>query len=353
MEAALAQPNILTEPYDDPAVWHGSDFAGDDSWIRPFSPEEIAEIREETARVKKVGIDAYALDKADFRFPVFAKAIREICDTLENGRGFVLLRGLPIDDMTEDEVRLFYWGLAVHMGVPICQNAVGEYMAEVTDRGYDRDQNNVRGYSTSQRQFPHCDNADMVGLLCFHPAKTGGESSIASSLAIHNEILRTNPGYLEPLYRGFHFDLRGEGVSGDRNETTFHRVPVYSYHMGRLSCRYNGKTIIDGMRKAGKPLDAFEEKAVLQVRELAMSEKFRLDMKFERGDIQLLSNHAVLHSRNAYEDWPEPERRRRLLRLWVQLYNGRPLDDNFADRNNTGPRRGIMQQKGVSHWVGP
>ncbi|MEQ8193998.1 MAG: TauD/TfdA family dioxygenase, partial [Rhodospirillales bacterium] len=152
---------------------------------------------------------------------------------------------------------------------------------------------------------------------------------------------------------GFHFDLRGEGVSGDRNETTFHRVPVYSYYMDRLSCRYNGKTIIDGMRKAGRPLDAFEEKAVLAVRELAMSEEFRLDMKFERGDIQLLSNHSVLHSRNAYEDWPEPERRRRLLRLWVQLYNGRPLDDDFADRNNTGPRRGIMQQKGVSHWVGP
>ena len=345
--------NILTEPYESPSVWRGSDFDGDDSWIRPFTAEEIDEIKNAVATIKSRGLKEFAFDKADFELPTFGKVIEEICDILENGRGFILLRGLPMDELSEEEIRLFYWGLAVHMGVPICQNAVGEYMAEVRDRGYDRKNNNVRGYSTHQRQYPHCDNADMVGLLCYHPAKEGGESSIASSMAIHNEILRTHPEYLKTLYRGAHFDLRGEGADGKRNAFTNHRVPIFSYHEGYLSCRYNGKTIIDGMRKAGKPLNEIEEKAVIYVRELAMSDEFRLDMKFQRGDIQLLSNHSVLHARNAFVDFDEPEKKRRLLRLWVQLYNGRPLEDTFADRNNTGPRQGVKQQSGVTHWVGP
>ena len=353
MEYSIPESRMLRAPYEAPSVWKGSDFDGDNSWIRHFSAEEIVEIKEAVAKIKSRGLKEFAFDKADFELPALGKVIKEINEILENGRGFILLRGLPMDEMSEEDVRLFYWGLGVHSGVPICQNAVGEYMAEVTDRGYDRKDNNVRGYSTHQRQFPHCDNADMVGLLCFHPAQSGGESSISSSMAIHNEIMRTHPEYLKTLYRGAHFDLRGEGADGKRNAFTNHRVPIYSYHEGLLSCRYNGKTIIDGMRKAGKELNDIEEKAVLYVRELAVSDKFRLDMKFQRGDIQLLSNHSVLHARNEFVDFEEPDKRRRLLRLWVQLYNGRPLDVNFANRNNTGPRQGVKQQSGVTHWVGP
>ena len=142
--------------------------------------------------------------------------------------------------------------------------------------------------------------------------------------------------------QGFHFDLRGEGVTEDPDETTFHRVPVYSWYAGRLSCRYNGKTIEDGMRKAGMPLEGVALEAVRAVGELAAQPPFRFDMTFERGDIQLLSNHTVLHARAGFEDWPEPERRRDLWRVWVNLRDGRPLQAAFADRLNTGPRGGVQ-----------
>jgi hypothetical protein len=40
-------------------------------------------------------------------------------------------------------------------------------------------------------------------------------------------------------------------------------------------------------------------------------------MNFEPGDVQLISNHTVVHARTAYEDAPESERH--LLRLWLSL----------------------------------
>jgi len=46
---------------------------------------------------------------------------------------------------------------------------------------------------------------------------------------------------------------------------------------------------------------------------------------FEQGDIQFLHNHVILHTRTAFEDWPEPERRRHLLRLWLRDDDGRPV----------------------------
>ena len=74
-------------------------------------------------------------------------------------------------------------------------------------------------------------------------------------------------------------------------------------------------------------------------------------MTFERGDIQLLSNHSILHARDEFEDFDEPERKRRLLRVWLNFLDGRPLADRFADRFNTGPRNGIQVQEGAGYWV--
>jgi len=200
----------------------------------------------------------------------------------------------------------------------------------------------VRGYTTNARLRPHCDAADVVGLLCRQPAMRGGESQIASSAAIFNHLAVEHPGFIAPLMQGFHYDLRGEGVTDDPDETTFQRVPVFSWYAGRLSCRYNGKSIEDGMRKAGIPLDGVALEAVRAVGELAAQPPFRFDMIFEQGDIQLLSNHTVLHARGGFEDWPEPERQRDLWRVWLNLRDGRPLQPAFADRLNTGPRGGVF-----------
>jgi len=242
--------------------------------------------------------------------------------------------------------------LATCVGSPMVQNAVGDLLGEVIDRGHDYQANNVRGYTTSAALGFHCDPADVVALLCVHPAREGGTSHIVSAAALHNEIQKHCPQYLPSLYRGYHFDLRGEGAKGEHNEVTEQRVPVFHFEDKQLSMRFNYRTIVDGMRKAGKPLQGDDLAAVDCVAALCKRPDMIVDMNFERGDIQWLSNYDCLHARGAFTDWPEPERRRRLLRIWLNLDHGRRLRDDFSNRFNNGPKQGPKVVPGAGYWAG-
>lgn len=329
-------------PVDDPSAWLAEDLAADTRWIHVLDDGDIAELDRAVDGVLGRGLDPVGFGRDAFPLPSLAPQIAGWADELDHGRGCVLVRGLDPARYDPDALSALYWGLCVHLGEPVPQNARGDLIGHVRDTGGDYQALNVRGYTTRAEMRAHCDAADVVGLLCRHPAKTGGESLIASAIAVFNHLVRAHPEYLQPLARGFHFDLRGEGVTDDPNETTVHRVPVYSWHEGRLSCRYNAKTIEDGMRKRGMPLDGVALEAVRAVGRLAMEPPFRFDMTFEPGDIQWLCNHAILHARSAFEDHPEPERRRDLMRVWLNLRDGRPLAPAFADRLNTGPRGGVF-----------
>jgi TfdA family taurine catabolism dioxygenase TauD len=67
-------------------------------------------------------------------------------------------------------------------------------------------------------------------------------------------------------------------------------------------------------------------------------------MELQPGDIQLVHNHTILHDRTAFEDFPEPERKRHLLRLWLAPKGARTLPDVFVDRFGSitpGERGGV------------
>ena len=303
--------------------------------------------------VGEKGLELYEFGAIDFPLPTLSATMGDIAEQLENGRGCALIRGLDTGRYDEQTLKTLYWGIGVHLGTPISQNARGQLIAHVSDTGVDYQSNNVRGYTTNAHISPHCDPADTVGLLCAQPAKKGGESEITSGLSVYNELLSVPPEYLEPLFEGFYFDLRGEGVTDDPDEVTFNKVPVFSYFDGRLSCRFNGKTILDGQAKAGAPLQGLALDAVNKVTELAMDPELRLDLAFQEGDIQILNNYLILHARGGFEDHPEPERRRNLLRLWINLHHGRKLAPEFANRLNTGPRGGVMTRPDAPEGIRP
>ena len=330
---------ILREPIREPGAWTSAELAADPSWIHRFSESDIVELDKAVDGVRDRGMGNF--DRDDFPLPSLGSFFENIIREIEFGRGCVLIKGLDVTPYDSATLETLYWGIAAHLGNLMHQNAKGDLIGHVTDGGSDYGADNVRGYTTSAELRPHTDPTDVVALLCKHPAKSGGESCISSSLAVYNEILATHPEYLEFLTNGFHFDLRGEGVTTDTNETSFNRVPTFSYFDGLMSCRYNSRTMIDGMTKAGKPISGTELEAVRYVGELALSDKFRHDIKFERGDIQIVNNYTILHARTEFEDYPETKRKRDLLRLWLNLRDGRKLAPEFADRLNTGPRGGV------------
>ena len=324
-----------------PSAWYGKDLADDGSWIWRIQPEHVEELDAALRKSKEKGLAEQQVTKEEFEIPGFAAFIADMVHELEYGRGFVLMRGFPVERYDYADLRRIYWGIGAQIGSAESQNIKGELIQEITDLGFDYTKSEHRGSMSSAELRPHCDPTDIVALLCLRTAKTGGESKIRSAMTIYNEILDQHPEYLPILHRGFHYELDGKGPMGRPDEVS-HLIPVYSWHEGYLSSRFNQKALEAGQIKAGKPLSALEQEAVDFIGATAVREDLELSMTFEPGDIQWLNNYVMMHSRAEFEDSPDPASRRLLLRLWLNHAGARPLDDDFCNRVLAGPRKGVI-----------
>ncbi|MBI09153.1 MAG: hypothetical protein CMM55_06475 [Rhodospirillaceae bacterium] len=323
------------------AVWTAAELAADGNWIHILSQSECAEVFEATNSVLAQGLDLEGVGRSEFPLPGLASVLDSLAQELHEGRGCILIRGLPVDDFEENGLQAAYWGIAAHFGAAISQNSKGQRLAAVTDNGNDIRRGNTRGYTTSAALYPHSDMCQMTGLLCAQPAAQGGESQVVSSISIYNHIRATKPELLEILFRGFHHDLRGEGPRATIDEVTDHRVPIFSECEGWLSCAFNPKICISGEAKRGTPVSAEEIAALEYVSEVAARPEFSYETILKAGDIQFVNNHTVLHSRSSFIDAEGPAQRRKLFRLWLNPHLQRSLEPNFADRYNTGPNGGV------------
>ena len=332
------------EPVEEASVWKADDFRHTRDWIEPFTAEHIDEIDAALEHLRSTARGQSDFGKEDFPLETLAEMLSKQLKNLENGRGFVLLRGLPVERYDMDELARIYWGLGTYLGDGIYQNAKGDLVGHVTDHGRkfegdDPYKYNIRAYTTTVSIPPHTDSCDLVGLLCVHPAQFGGESAVVSSTALYNEFLETRPDLLAPLYEGFYLDLIGKGTK--EKELTHNPIPVFSYFGGKLSCRFNKGQIEHGAQKTGDGLTERQQEAVDYFRKLSLRPEFRLEMEFRKGDIQILNNRTTLHSRSAFTDHPEPDKRRLLLRLWLNSFTPRPMHPAFANQLNTGARGSV------------
>jgi hypothetical protein len=342
----LAPPRPLVEGA---SAWIGAELARHpEQWIYTLSPADIAEIETAVATVR--GRDLATLTQADFSLPALGPVLDGMREEVLSGRGFVLIRGLPVEGRPIADSALAYWAIGMRFGNPRSQNAMGHLLGHVTDLGLAASDPNVRTYQTTERQHFHTDSCDIVALLCLKTAKSGGLSSIVSSMAIYNEMARRRPDLLARLFRPFATDRRGEVPVGEK---PYFDTPVYTDHAGYLSAIYSGTYIRSAQRFAEVPRFTREDVAALELfDDLANDKELRLDMELRPGDMQFLHNHTCLHDRTAFVDWPEPERKRHLLRLWLAAPGARPLPQVFAARYGSttiGDRGGIICEKTRLH----
>ncbi len=357
----MSEPRArLDGPVRTPAAWKGPELEPD-SWVVRLEADEVADIDCALAHARSRVSDWRQLTQDDFPLERMASRFVDLNRELREGRGLLVLRGLDIRRYRAPDIFLLWMGISSWFGTVIPQNKEGELIGAVTDGGAvikdaqgrlvpartsapGDDQNpNFRQYKSRADLRFHNDSADLVGLLCVQSSKSGGMSTVTSSMAVYNALLAEAPEALEWLYDGFHYDVRGEGPSRKLNEVTHHKVPVFSYFEGRLSCRFNPKPIETAQLKMGEPLSPERLAAVRLMERLAGRSDLRLDMWLEPGDMQILNNLVMLHSRTEFEDWPEPERRRLLLRSWINLRDGPRLAPEFANRYNAGERTGIPE----------
>jgi hypothetical protein len=333
-------PGLLSGP----AVWYGPEMAARAEWVVRFSPEDVAELDAAVARFAASGLALADIAPASFKLAGLGPRLHAVLHELLEGRGFVLMRGLPVDRYTRQETAIAYMGIGSYFGRPRSQNAKGHLLGHVKDLGVDVTDPNVRYYQTRRKLEYHTDSVDVVGLLCLKTAKSGGESYIASSTTCYNEIAQRRPDLLPLLFEPFATDRRGEVPEGMR---PWFDMPVFHWHADKLTAIYVRQYIesAQAMFPQARRLTSAHREALDLLDALTNDPAIHLSMRFEPGDMQFLHNHQILHSRTDFENWPEPERHRHLLRLWLCPQEGRPLPDVFVPRYGSvtpGERGGIV-----------
>jgi len=321
--------NTIEQPINSSTAWLGKTMALEDSWIYRLQKPDIEEINSALQQAKSTNKLMSELSYKDFPLKNLLRVINQWVKELNDGRGFLLVKGLPTEQYTLEEIKIIYYGLSLYMGKPVSQNAAGDLIGNVRDTGADSKNPGVRLHQTREKQDFHCDGSDLVGLLCLKRSKSGGLSRIVSSSAIYNKIMESRPDLVKLLYQPMYFDRNNEQREG---EPPFFPLPICHVINGKLRFFYIGWYIRNAQRHAAVPRLTNEQNELLElIEQTANDPEYYLDMDFEVGDIQFLNNAVILHSRTEYEDYEEPELKRHLLRLWLKATNFSTVEDVLRD----------------------
>jgi alpha-ketoglutarate-dependent taurine dioxygenase len=316
--------------------WRADEVADASTWTQRLSDAEVEELdaalRTAVARsedILEIGVD-------DFPLPTLSSRLRLIERELIDGRGFVLLRGLPRDRYSQTEMEMLYWGIGMHLGAPWPQNQYGHVLGDVTDQGVDPNDPTSRGNEVGKIAFPyHSDGSDLVGLMCLQKAAQGGISTVANAVAIHNDLVRNEPELAAALYAPQPYDFRGGQPKGAK---PWYTMPVFTAWGERLFVRYIRPYILASQRHADAPrIDPLAEQAMQRIDAMTADPIYNVFMDLEPGDIQFVNNYHVLHARTAYEDDHATGQVRHLKRLWLSTQS---LED----------RPPYFQANLSSHW---
>jgi hypothetical protein len=316
---------VLDRVLDGPIAWTRDSLSADDGMI-VLDPDAQAEIRAIADILAQNPAPVLALRPEDFEMPACRRLMVRAATVLRDGVGFVLIDRLPVEEIGRETATAVYWLLCSLISRPVAQKWDGRMVYDVRDTGK-KPGNGVRPDITNVEQNFHTDNSynlcppDYVALLCLQTAKEGGVSSIVSFATAHNEMRRRHPDLLERLYRPYWFDRQREHAPDDA-KILFH--PLFEADGGRLLARLSHFQVVNGYKLAGEAIDP-EGLEALEALEAIMNEKgLAREFFFERGQIQIVDNRRCGHRRTEFHDYPEPERKRHLVRLWLRGW-GRPF----------------------------
>ena len=326
-------PALPMQPVVDPAGWTAQSLGPLQDWSYRLTARDQDELLAAVEHFRRLGLPLPGVDPTNFPLPSLKAVLADIRRELMDGRGIVMVQDFPIDRLDRGGVALAYLGFGSYLGERMVQNRHGHVLGHVKDLG-EKYGTTGRSYNTSAEVRFHSDACDYVGLLCLHPAKKGGNSRVASSVTLYNKMLERRPDLVEVLTKDFYRSHNGEMTPGT---SPWYKQPIFCFTDGYFSAIGAGSTIDKVLRIPGvPPLTSVQQEAIALYR--SMVEECAVDIEFKAGDIQFLANQVTLHSRRAFEDWPEPHRRRHLLRLWLRDPAGRPLPKE---------QRGSRRDRGV------
>ncbi len=334
-------------PVEGAPAWRGDQLAGSNVWIYELSAEQIAELEALGTRFIADNPDLRTVQASDYPLIACAEAIAAWGHDVDYGRGFVLVRGLRSQLYSDALSCAIYYILGLHMGDPIRQNEMGDLLDHVYATS-DKTMDDPTALSSKVRDklVYHSDSSDVVALMCLRPSREGGLSCLVSGAEIYNEILRRRPDLAPLLLEPFHWDWKRQDHSAPANTYT---SPIISLKDGVFSMYAGSLYILTAQDYPEVPRITPQQVEVLELfDQITYEEGMAIAMDFRPGDIQWLSNYSALHSRTSFEDWPEPQRKRHLLRLWLSRDAGRPVVDDFG-KNGVVQVREAPRDGGAEH----
>lgn len=327
-QAHAASPVVRTTPLDGPIAWERDSLGKSDGMVA-LDPESRKELDRVVDTLRHNPLPTPMLTPADFELPACRAMMRRVRKVLEDGVGFVIIDRLPMEEYSVDEARAAYRLLAQLLSRPVAQSWDGKVIYDVRDFGKPPG-NGVRPDVTNAEQNFHTDNSynlcppDHVALLCLRPAMEGGISSVVSFYAVYNEMLRSHPDLVARLFRPYLFDRQREHAPEEPRVLSH---PLFQMEGGRLVCRLSHRQVVNGYRLAGEEPDPEGLEALETLERTMMQPRFAREFFFEPGQIQIVDNIRCGHRRTGFRDFPEEDRKRHLVRLWLRergrrFYNG-------------------------------
>ena len=310
----------LSAPIHGPSAWHRADLRPENYRVE-LSPACRDEIRRTADELSRFRLPTIVREPAEFDLPHCRAAMAEVKRMLEHGVRFAIVDRLPLDRIAVEEAIAIYWLLASMVARPVAQSLDGKLVYDVQDTGRAAlPGSGVRPDQTNIELKFHTDNSynatppEYVALLCLRAAKSGGHSRAISFHTVHNALLARRPELLPRLYRPFWFDRQREFHPG---EDPIFSAPVFTMD-GELRARFSAHQIRGGYALRGEPVDNEGAEAIAAMLDMFEDASLSADFDLEPGQMQFVDNRALGHSRTAFEDFPEPERRRHLIRLWLR-----------------------------------
>ncbi len=299
--------------------WTATTLDANANWYRPLSRTCCRIFSDKIERLRRDPRPVTELLLSPEERAICERELVDIRQTLEGGRGFVIVNALPSEASSAQEIRAIYWLLGQALGVPFEQNVQGTLLYDVRDTGQDV-RYGARFSVTNAESTFHTDNSfgdevlDYAALLCLQPAKSGGCSQLINGYSVAAELRRRDPAAWEVLQQPFHVERRA-GVRPGEAATAQH--PVVQCDGDRLIWRYLRYWIDCGHEKAGEPLSPEQVRALDALDAVLAEPSLRVEFSLQKGEMLWFNNRSLLHNRTAFVDHPEPERRRTYLGLWL------------------------------------
>src|SRR5215469_3934196 len=271
---------------DQRMAWRGADLRKDDITF-DLTRQHAAALEELLDGFHEQGLGLGQILPEHCRHPALDADLAPVFDEIQEGRGIVIVRGIPVAGYSDDDVSAMFWALGAHFGRGVSQSARGDLLGLVRDETPPGQPENARGYTSRRELTLHVDLAQIVGLMCVRQSQSGGESQYASGLAIYDEIQAKRPDLMPVLRRGFPYHRRGE-QGATQPAITPYDIPVFSERDGRISVFMVREIFNAAFRELKRPFTPEEIDAIDTFR--ATAKEIQFETRLEAGEATFLNN---------------------------------------------------------------